>query len=129
MMDGLELQVLVKLGVVLLLIFPALWVLRRLVGAPPTPGWRKAIHVLEVQPLADGQRLYLVRAQGRYLLLGGGKECLSLLTELEAPVDIEAVDAAPPPTWDRVGQHFLSWCGRLPASWAHRLHLRRPETL
>ena len=74
MMDGLELQMLLKLGLVLLLIFPALWVLRRLVGAPAAIGRGKVIHVLEIQPLPEGQRLYLVRVQGRHLLLGGCKE-------------------------------------------------------
>jgi flagellar biogenesis protein FliO len=135
MMDGLELQMLAKLGVVLLLIFPALWALRRLVGAPNATGWRyrmgyiRVIHLLETQPLAEGQRLYLVRVQGRHLLLGGGKESLTLLAELEGVQQPEAADAPRPMGWDQVARRLASLGGRRLASWGDRLRLGRREAL
>lgn len=129
MMDGLEVQLLAKLGIVLLLIFPTLWALRRLLGAQTTGGWRRAIQVLETHPLADGQRLYLVRVQGRHLLLGGCKESLTLLTEVEAPPELEVADAPAPGASDlarRVSAlmagHPLAWLGS-------RLRAGRPEAL
>jgi len=135
MMDGLELQMLAKLGVVLLLIFPTLWALRHLVGAPDGSGWRyrvghiRVIHLLETQPLAEGQRLYLVRVQGRHLLLGGSKESLTLLAELEGVQETEAASAARPTGWDQVARHLTSWGGRRLAAWGDRLRPGRREAL
>ena len=129
MMDGLEVRMLAKLGIVLLLIFPTLWGLRRLLGAPGASGWRKVIHVLETQPLAEGQRLYLVRIQGRHLLLGGCKESLNLLAELEAPQEPEAVEAPRPLAWGQAARLFTSAGGRRLAWLGERLHAGRPEAL
>ena len=125
-MDGVELQVLVKLGVVLLLIFPTLWVLRRLMGGP-AGGWRQSIHVLESRPLADGQRLYLVRIHDRHLLLGGSKQAVSLLTEIEAPPEPEAMAAEGPMGWDEAVRSLRTVYRRCLASLGARLHAGRPE--
>jgi len=128
MMDGLEVQLLAKLGIVLLLIFPTLWGLRRLLGAQTAGGWRKAIHVLETQSLGEGQRLYLVRVHGRHLLLGGCKESLSLLTEMEAPQEPEVV-ATNELKWDGAARLFTSAGGRRLAWLSERLRVGRPEAL
>ena len=129
MMDGLELQMLLKLGLVLLLIFPALWVLRRLVGAPAAIGRGKVIHVLEIQPLPEGQRLYLVRVQGRHLLLGGCKESLGLLAELEALDEPAATEAPSPMGWDQAARTLAAMGGRQLARLSDRLRIGRPEAL
>lgn len=135
MMDGLELQMLIKLGIVLLLIFPALWGLRRLVGAPTASGWRyrmgyiRAIHVLETQPLAEGQRLYLVRIQGRHLLLGGCKESMSLLAELEAFEEPEVAQTPRPAMWGPAARFLAALADHLPASLGGRVRAGRPEAL
>ena len=121
-MEGLEFQMLAKLGVVLLLVFPTLWVLRRWMGATEASGGRKVIHVVETQPLAEGQRLYLVRVQGRHLLLGGGKEGLSMLVELD---DLELPAMPPTPEWEGRDQ-MARLMGALGARWSSWTARRSP---
>lgn len=126
-MDGLEFQLFAKLGIVLLLVFPALWALRRWLGAPQGAGWRKVIHVVETQTLGEGQRLYLVRIQGRHLLLGGCKESLNVLAEMD---DLEIPTAQPAPQaipWDQATRLLGALGARRPTWLAGRPAAERSE--
>ncbi len=87
--DGLSLgwtlvRTLVVLGIVLGTIYLALNVgLRRLMGVA-VPGARGLVSVVERVQLDQKRALFVVRAAGEYLLLGGGDSGLSLITKLDA---------------------------------------------
>lgn len=74
------------------------------------------LQVVERLDLSPAHTLYVVRAEGRRLLLGGGPGGLSLITELDGQLDGEAPAAPelPPP-------------GALPARWAAWLRGPRPD--
>lgn len=78
-----------KFGLVLLLLYGALWALRRYArtgfvrGAPDS----RRLALLETMPLAPRQALHLVRADDRTLLLGASERGIVFLADLTAPID------------------------------------------
>lgn len=78
----------------------ARWLRGRTQARPQGAG----MQVVDRLDLSPGHTLYVVRAEGRRLLLGGGPGGLSLITELDGK-EPPAVDESPAP-------------GALPARWA-----------
>ena len=73
------------LGVVVALIYLVLnFGLRRLMGIPLAGPGGGLVTVVERIPLDLKRSLFVVRAGGEYLLLGGGEANLSLITKLDA---------------------------------------------
>lgn len=92
------LRTLLVLGIVVALIYLTLnWGLRRLGGLRGLSlGRTGLVSVLERIPLDHKRALFLVRAGGEYLLVGGGDQAVSLVSKLDAA----RVEAALP---DRAG--------------------------
>ncbi len=78
-----------KFGLVLLILYGALWALRRYARTGFVRGARdsRRLALLETLPLAPRQALHLVRADERTFLVGVSEHGVVLLTELTAPVD------------------------------------------
>lgn len=95
--DGLKqlLQMLLVLGIVVGLIYLTLnFGLRRLMGLRGVPmGRSQLVQVVERIPLDPKRAMYVVRAGGEYLLVGGGEEGLSLITRLDGASVQAAMDA------------------------------------
>lgn len=88
---GLLLRTLLALVVVLVIAWILLrWGLRRLLPGGATPG---PLEVLGRVPLDGRRAVVLVRAAGRYLVLGVGEGSVSLLVELEPEAVEEALRA------------------------------------
>ncbi len=85
------LKTLLVLGIVVVGIYLSLnFGLRKLMGIQGMPGRAAVVSVLERVPLDQKRALFLVKAAGEYLLVGGGEGGLSLLLRLDA----EAVEKA-----------------------------------
>ncbi len=83
-----------KLGAVLLIIAPVLWLVKRFA----TPGGlQRARHIrlLETRSLGPGQVLYLLRVGEQDLLVAGSKSGLNVLTEVHGVQAESLADAAP----------------------------------
>lgn len=85
---SLTLSVIVKLGVILLLIYVCLHLLRRLQSISRLSPNRR-ITILETAHLSPRQKLHLVQVGGRTLLLGATEQNLSFLAEVELPCTLE----------------------------------------
>jgi len=81
---SLTLEVFVKLGIVLLLVYLSLYLLRRLQGVGQFTA-RRQISLLETVHLSPRQKLHLVRVGERTLLLGATDHSLSFLAEVDLP--------------------------------------------
>ena len=85
-----------SLAVVIGLIFVTALGLRRWLGATKTPTTsRKVSELVEVTPLGGKRHLYLIRVADRLLVVGGGGDRLTLLSELKDPAVLEQVAALP----------------------------------
>ena len=93
------LRTLVVLGMVLGLIYLTLNLgLRRLMGIKGVPGGRATVvTLLERVPLDQKRALFVVRAAGEYLLIGGGDGSLSLISKLD-PAEVERLQREKPPS-------------------------------
>jgi flagellar biogenesis protein FliO len=80
----LTLTVAMSLGAVIMIAYGGTWALREILG-PPTGGRQRRglVSVREVSALSPKQVLYVVRAGGKFLLLGATEEQISYLTELD----------------------------------------------
>jgi flagellar biosynthetic protein FliO len=96
-----------KFGLVLLLLYGALWALRRYArsgfvrGAPDS----RRLALLETMPLAPRQALHLVRADDRTLLLGASEHGITLLAEWTADSEGDRPVALTPSSPAEVGAH------------------------
>lgn len=78
-------RTLVVLGVVLMIVWLSLnFGLRRLMGLKGPLGGPAVVTVLERVPLDQKRALFVVKAAGEYLLLGGGDGALGLVAKLNA---------------------------------------------
>jgi flagellar protein FliO/FliZ len=108
---GLLLKTILALVIVIALAYALLrWGLKRLMPGHATGGGE--ISILDRQPLDSRRQVVLVKAYGRYLLLGVGDGSVTLLTELEAEAVAEAERrrAAQPPR--RFADVFRAALGR-----------------
>lgn len=92
-------RTLLVLGIVIAIVYLTLNVgLRRLMGVSGVSARRTAlITVLERVPLDTKRALYVVRAPGACLLVGGTEASLSVLATLDPQAVAEAEQASPPP--------------------------------
>jgi len=96
-----------KFGLVLLLLYGALWALRRYArsgfvrGAPDS----RRLALLETMPLAPRQALHLVRADDRTLLLGASDHGITLLAEWTTDSKGDQPVALTPSSPAEVGAH------------------------
>lgn len=78
-------KMVVVLGIVVLAIYLTLNVgLRRMMGLKGPLGSRGVVQVVERIPLDAKRSMYLLKAAGEYLLIGGGDNALSLICKLDA---------------------------------------------
>ena len=85
-----------SLALVIGLIFVAAVVLKRYLGTAKTPSTsRKVSELVEVTPLGGKRHLYLIRVADRLLVVGGGGDQLSLLSEIHDPAVLEQVATQP----------------------------------
>jgi len=110
----LELALLFKIGAVFALLVAFLYGLRRMVGQA-APRARGLIHILETKAMPQSHTLYLVRVGQQSFLLGGSKESLSLLTEVDGlplPAEQEGqpVRHLTSGDWRKAPSMWLSWC-------------------
>ncbi len=91
------LRTLVVLGIVVASIYLTLnYGLRRLMGIKGMPSGRATVvQVIERIPLDQKRALFVVKAAGEYLLVGGGEGSLSLVTKLD-PAEVDRIQAQPP---------------------------------
>jgi flagellar biosynthetic protein FliO len=82
---ALGLEVVFKLGIVVLLIYASLYLLKRLQAGTAT-GKRKQLAVLETARLSPRQALHLVQVGDQVLLIGATDQSLNCLLEVEGVV-------------------------------------------
>jgi flagellar biosynthetic protein FliO len=86
-------SVVLKLGLVLLLVYGCLWLLRRWQGAAGRAQERR-LSLLESLRLSPKQALHVVRAGDQVLLIGATDQALTVLAQLP-PAPAAAAEAAP----------------------------------
>jgi flagellar protein FliO/FliZ len=88
----------VVLGFVIMAIYVTLnFGLRRLMGISAMPRGQALVQVLERVPLDQKRAMFVVKAAGEYLLIGGGDSALALITKLDASeVEKLQVQRVPP---------------------------------
>lgn len=91
---ALSLGVLFKLGIVVLLIYVSLHVLKRW-GFGAAPGPQKRLAVLETARLSPRQSLHLVRVGEQTLLIGATDQAIALISQVES-LPVEAPEAGLP---------------------------------
>ena len=93
------LRTMVVLGLVVGLIYLTLNLgLRRLMGIKgPAGGRASVVTLLERLPLDQKRALFVVRAAGEYLLIGGGDGSLSLISKLDS-AEVERLQREKPPS-------------------------------
>lgn len=107
-------QTFLALGIVILMVYLTLnYGLRRLMGLRPVSGGGKVrlVDVVERVPLDQKKSIYVVKAAGEYLLVGGSDGGLSLISRLdpEAVARLQAQAPAPrPPALSPFLQKLLS---------------------
>ncbi|EPX58083.1 Flagellar biosynthesis protein FliO [Cystobacter fuscus DSM 2262] len=92
-------RTLVVFGGVMALIYLTLNVgLRKLMGLQGVPvGQQSVVSVVERLALDQRRTLFVVKAAGEYLLVGGGENGLQLLSKLDTGA-VENIRSAPPPS-------------------------------
>jgi flagellar biosynthetic protein FliO len=91
---ALGLDVLFKLGIVVLLIYASLYLLKRL-QAGTAPGSRKRLAILETARLSSRQALHLVKVGDQVLLIGATDQSVNYLLNVEGAMQsIEQVEGA-----------------------------------
>ena len=91
------LRTFVVLAIVILSIYVTLnFGLRRLMGISATPRGQTVVQVLERVPLDQKRAMFVVKAAGDYLLIGGGDGALQLIAKLD-PAEVEKAQQQRPP--------------------------------
>ncbi len=76
----------VVLGFIIMVIYVTLnFGLRRLMGISAVPRGQAVVQVVERIPLDQKRAMFVVKAAGEYLLIGGGDGSLQLIAKLDAP--------------------------------------------
>ena len=104
-------RTLVVLGLVVMLAYVSLnWGLRKMLGLKgPSGGGGSVLSVIERVPLDQRHALFVVKAAGEYLLVGGGGESLGLIAKLDtAEVDKLRAERPAPLTLSPLLQKLLA---------------------
>ena len=92
------LRTIAVLGVVIMLAYLSLnFGLRRLMGLKPTVPGASVVQVLERVPLDNMHSMFVVKAAGEYLLIGGGEGNLQLISKLSGE-DVEKLRSETKPS-------------------------------
>ena len=87
----------VVLGIVIMAIYVTLnFGLRRLMGITSVPRGQNVVQVVERIPLDQKRAMFVVKAAGEYLLIGGGDGALQLIAKLD-PTEVEKLQQQRPP--------------------------------
>jgi flagellar protein FliO/FliZ len=87
----------VVLGLVIMAIYVTLnFGLRRLMGISAIPRGQAVVQVVERIPLDQKRAMFVVKAAGEYLLIGGGDGALQLITKLDS-AEVERLQQQRPP--------------------------------
>lgn len=90
-------RTMVVLGIVIMAIYITLnFGLRRLMGVAAVPRGQAMVQVLERIPLDQKRAMFVVKAGGEYLLIGGADGALQLISKLDAK-EVEKSQAQRPP--------------------------------
>jgi flagellar biogenesis protein FliO len=90
------LRTLIVLGMVVMMAYVSLnWGLRRFLGIKPPTGGGGVVAVLERVSLDQRHALFVVKAAGEYLLVGGSEGSLSLISKLDT-AEVEKLRAQAP---------------------------------
>lgn len=90
-------RTMVVLGVVIMAIYLTLnFGLRRLMGISPMPRGQAVVQVLERIPLDQKRAMFVVKAAGEYLLIGGADGSLQLISKLD-PAEVQKSQQQRPP--------------------------------
>lgn len=88
----------VVLGFVIMAIYVTLnFGLRRLMGISAMPRGQAVVQVVERIPLDQKRAMFVVKAAGEYLLIGGGDGALQLIAKLDAS-EVEKLQQQRPPS-------------------------------
>lgn len=88
----------VVLGIVIMAIYVTLnFGLRRLMGISAMPRGQAVVQVVERIPLDQKRAMFVVKAAGEYLLIGGGDGALQLIAKLD-PTEVEKLQQQRPPS-------------------------------
>lgn len=92
------LRTFVVLGFVIMAIYITLnFGLRRLMGIAAVPRGQGVVQVVERIPLDQKRAMFVIKAAGEYLLIGGGDSALQLIAKLD-PAEVEKAQQQRPPT-------------------------------
>lgn len=92
------LRTFIVLGIVILAIYITLnFGLRRLMGISAMPRGQAVVQVVERIPLDQKRAMFVVKAAGEYLLIGGGDGALQLISKLD-PTEVEKLQQQRPPS-------------------------------
>ena len=92
------LRTVLVLGIVILSIYITLnFGLRRLLGIASVPRGPGVVQVVERIPLDQKRAMFVIRAAGEYLLIGGGDGALQLIAKLD-PAEVEKLQNQQPPS-------------------------------
>jgi flagellar protein FliO/FliZ len=94
------------IGAIVLILWGALWIVRRSRPGAALGGGRDCV-VLRSLPLGPRERLLVVRVGSRHLVLGVGSAAVSLLCELDGP--LQSADPADRPFGDTVRKAMERW--------------------
>lgn len=88
----------VVLGIVVLCAYITLnFGLRRLMGIAAVPRSQGVVQLVERIPLDQKRAMFVIKAAGEYLLIGGGEGTLSLIAKLD-PQEVERLQQQRPPS-------------------------------
>jgi flagellar biosynthetic protein FliO len=113
----LAVSVFLKLGLVLVLMYACLYVIRRLKSSTNSL-YRRQLAILETLHLSPRQKLHLVQAGSTVLLIGATDDNLSVLSEVEmkeVPPEVQAepqaefISALKKIKWKNLATHLLPW--------------------
>lgn len=86
------------LGIVILSVYLTLnFGLRRLLGIAAVPRGPGVVQVMERIPLDQKRAMFVIKAAGEYLLIGGGDGALQLIAKLD-PAEVEKLHPQRPPS-------------------------------
>lgn len=104
------------IGLIVVLLWGAVWALRRLRPGGGSSGGDCAI--IRALALGPRERLLVVRVGDRQLVVGVGASAVSLLCELDTPLQTGRPPQFPPSARpDRSGGNFAAAIGRAMKSW------------
>lgn len=105
-----------KLSLVVVLIWLTVWVLRRMLKAGGMPlASQGAVKVLAVTHLDARKSVYLLEVGEKLLVVGGGSESLSLLTEITSPPEKAAIreKVQQESTGGKFASYLSAWTARM----------------